>query len=572
MKLLGILLLITVNHLHFTLGLWPIPRSLETGSTLLKLADGFDITIDVDDAPQDLVDAVSRAKTLLQTDKLQLLDPDRGESYRGNLSSAQTLPGLVLSLVEGSPPARPISTESTDDILRRDEGYSLSVPSDGSVANITSNTTLGLFRGLTTFGQMWYDLDGITYTISAPVTIVYDAPAFPYRGFMLDTARHFFPVSDIKRTLDAMSWVKMSAFHWHITDEQSWPLGITKFPELAEKGAYSAEETFSPDDIQDIVAYAAARGIDVVMEIDIPGHTGSIGYSHPEHIACFNELDPLFGGRPAGQLRVASNATVNFTLDVLSSAATPLLSKLFATGGDEVVQYCYDQDEQTQQDLASSGRTLEEAVNDFVDATHEMLRGIGKAPVVWEEMVLDYNITLKNDTIVMLVPIGSLGIITFLMNVREGYGGHLNMQPPLFPKMFISYTRRLIISISSNSSCDPFKTWRWVYSFDPYADIVPEKQHLVLGGQSLLWTEQSGPENLDPIVWPRAASSAEVFWTGAVLPDGTPRLDGIYGNITTKIDFLARMHDIRERLVRRGVRAINIQPKWCALRPELCTA
>ncbi|KAK7054384.1 Glucosamine-6-phosphate isomerase (Glucosamine-6-phosphate deaminase) (GNPDA) (GlcN6P deaminase) [Paramarasmius palmivorus] len=558
--LFRILLLIIVN-LSVTLGLWPIPRSLETGASLLKLASEFDITININDAPQDLVDAVSRAKTLLQNDKLQRLIPDRGESDRDALGDAQSLPGLTLSLAESAPPVRSIATESTDDIELRSEGYSLSVPADGSAASITANTTLGLFRGLTTFGQLWYDLDGTTYTTVAPVTIVNDVPAFPHRGIMLDTARHFFPVPDIKRTLDAMSWVKMSTFHWHVTDAQSWPLGIAEFPELAQKGAYSTEETFSPDDVQDIVTYAAARGIDVIMEIDNPGHTSSIGNSHPEHIACFQSTNGNLGDPPSGQLRLASDATLNFTLDVLSSVAKTLPSKFFATGGDEVNQPCYAQDDQTQQELSSSGRTLEEALTDFVDATHDMVRGIGKTPVIWEEMVLDHNITLKNDTVAMVWRSSENAASVVARNIRIIHA----------PSDYFYLDCGAGGWLGFDSWCDPFKNWIRAYTFDPYANITAEQQHLVLGGQQLLWAEQSGPENLDPIVWPRAASSAEVFWTGAILPDGTPRIAGVEGNVTTKANLLARMHDIRERLVRRGVRAINIQPKWCALRPERCT-
>ncbi|ESK95657.1 glycoside hydrolase family 20 protein [Moniliophthora roreri MCA 2997] len=559
--LFGFFLLVAC--LHLVAGLWPMPRSLETGDDLLKLADGFDFAISIPEAPQDLVDAVTRAKTLLQNDKLQLLVPDRGASKSDALKNAKTLPGLTLGLTDDVP-VRPIATEATDDIQARDESYSLSVPSDGTAATLTANTTLGLLRGLTTFGQLWYDLEGTTYTTIAPATIVNDAPAYPHRGVMLDTSRNFYPVPDVKRLLDAMSWVKMSTFHWHITDSQSWPLGIAEFPELAAKGAYSAEETFSPSDIQDLVTYAAERGIDVIMEIDNPGHTAIVGASHPEHVACYEGTGRTVGEPPAGQLRLASDATLNFTLDVLSSVAKTLPSKFFATGGDEVNVPCYDQDEQTQQELSSSGRTLEEALGDFVDATHDILRGIGKTPVVWEEMVLEHNITLKNDTVALVWISSQHAASIVAKNIRIihapsdyfyldcGGGGWLGGD-------------------TGDSWCDPFKNWQRAYTFDPLANITAEQQHLVLGGQQLLWSEQSGAENLDPIVWPRAASSAEVFWTGAVLPDGTPRIAGINGNVTMKTNLLARMHDMRARLVQRGVRAINIQPKWCALRPERCT-
>ncbi|KAF9265254.1 N-acetylhexosaminidase [Marasmius fiardii PR-910] len=550
---------------HFASALWPSPRSLSTGNTLLKLSSNFDLHLNLNGPPQDLVEAVARAKSLLQNDKLQILVPDRGESNRNKLTNAKALSTLTLSLRTSAPALKPIATEATNDLHARDESYSLSVPADGSQATLLANSSLGLLRGLTTFGQLWYDLDGTTYTNVAPVTISNDSPAFPYRGIMLDTSRNFFPVADIKRMLDAMSWVKMSTFHWHITDSQSWPLGIAEFPELAQKGAYSAAETFSPNDIQDIVTYAAQRGIDVVMEIDNPGHTASVGFSHPEHVACFEGTGDTVGEPPAGQLRLASDATLNFTLDVLSAVASKLPSKFFHTGGDEVNAPCYNEDPQTQQELRSSGRTLEQAIGHWVDATHDRLRSIGKTPVVWEEMVLEHNITLKNDTVALVWISSQHAASIAAKNVRIvhapsdyfyldcGGGGWLGGD-------------------LGDSWCDPFKSWQKAYTFDPLANISTQLHSLILGGQQLLWTEQSGPENMDPIIWPRAASSAEVFWTGPKLPDGTDRVAAIAGhNNTAKINVLARLHDLRARLETRGIRPINIQPKYCALRPEKCT-
>jgi len=104
------------------------------------------------------------------------------------------------------------------------------------------------------------------------------------------------------------------------------------------------------------------------------------------------------------------------------------------------------------------------------------------------------------------------------------------------------------------------------YTFDPIANLSTEQAKLVLGGQHLLWTEQSGPENLDPIVWPRAAASAEVFWTGPVTTNG----NGQSGDGHDVRTALPRLHEVVYRFRRRGVRAISLQPEWCALRPFKC--
>jgi len=183
------------------------------------------------------------------------------------------------------------------------------------------------------------------------------------------------------------------------------------------------------------------------------------------------------------------------------------------------------------------------------------LKKIGKTAVVWEEMVLEHDVTLSSDTIVQVwISSANAAAVTkkgfrvvhspsdyFYLDC--GGGGWVGKNP------------------NGNSWCDPFKTWQKAYSFNPQGNISESAAHLVLGGQQLLWTEQSDPSNLDSIVWPRAAASAEVFWTGSKLADGTPLTVG---------PALARLHDLRYRLVQRGVKAIALQPHWCALRPGAC--
>jgi hexosaminidase len=167
---------------HSALAIWPIPRTLQTGSGLLKLSPNFRIEVNgIPHPPQDLLDAVSRTNTRLQSDKLQRLVVGRGSSDQAKLVNALSLAKLTLSLT--SPTAGPVQSimeEATKAINSRSESYSLIVPNSNSgVAAIVSNSTLGLFRGLTTFEQLWYDdSSGTTYTYQAPVTISNDSPAY----------------------------------------------------------------------------------------------------------------------------------------------------------------------------------------------------------------------------------------------------------------------------------------------------------------------------------------------------------------------------------------------------------
>ncbi|KAL0572960.1 Glucosamine-6-phosphate isomerase (Glucosamine-6-phosphate deaminase) (GNPDA) (GlcN6P deaminase) [Marasmius crinis-equi] len=547
------ILLIAAAFIGHTAALWPQPQSLTTGSEskALKLSSSFDITLNgVTNAPQDLLDAISRTKSFIANDKLERLVVGRDSVDSDAISAASELSELVVSL-SNSGDVKSISEEAVLPIEDRAEGYELSVPEDGSAATLKANSTLGLFRGLTTFEQLWYFADGTTYAVGVPMQ-VNDNPKYPYRGLMLDTARNYFPVADIKRTLDAMSLVKLNTFHWHIVDSQSFPLQVPGFEELSTKGAYSSDAVYTTSDVEDVVSYAAARGIDVIAELDTPGHTSIIAHAHPEHIACFEKTPwaTYANEPPAGQLRLASPATINFTNSLIDAVSGLFGSKYFSTGGDEVNAKCYAEDEQTQADLAKTANgTLEGAIGQFVLGTHEVLHEKGKTAVVWQEMALDHAVEMRNDTVVF-VWISSTDAQSVaakgyrLIHAASdyfyldcGHGGWVGANP------------------LGNSWCDPFKTWQKAYSFDPLANLTSSQASLVLGGQSLLWTEQSGPNNLDATVWPRAGAAAEVFWSGGG------------GNVS---EALPRLHEVAFRLDKRGVGAVPLQPLWCALRPGVC--
>lgn len=159
------------------LALWPLPRQISTGTTALKLSPGFNINLSgVKHAPKDLTDAVERTKSFLRNDKLQALVVDRGASSAGAVQAAKSLKSLTISLVTSSP-VKSISEEAVAPLESRVDAYTLIVPADGSDAVLQANSTLGLLRGLTTFGQLWYDLRGNTYTLEAPFSIV-DSPAY----------------------------------------------------------------------------------------------------------------------------------------------------------------------------------------------------------------------------------------------------------------------------------------------------------------------------------------------------------------------------------------------------------
>ena len=169
-------LFLALSPLVPVLAFWPIPTALDTGTSPLILSPYFSVGVAIDNAPLDLYQAVQQAEYYLQNDKLGRLVVGRGANDSAALVNAPTLSSLQLSLTSGAP-VNPIATESVKSLGTRSEEYVLSIPDDGSPATLTANSTLGLYRGLTTFTQLWYYFAGTTYTLDAPFAIT-DAPAY----------------------------------------------------------------------------------------------------------------------------------------------------------------------------------------------------------------------------------------------------------------------------------------------------------------------------------------------------------------------------------------------------------
>ncbi|KAH0585968.1 hypothetical protein H2248_007253 [Termitomyces sp. 'cryptogamus'] len=318
----------------------------------------------VDNPPSDLQEAISHTKSYLHQDQLQALVPDCSTSSAEDIKNAKTLKTLALTLLTNGP-IKSISKEAIADLESHVEGYMLTVP--GSGASLRANPTLGLFCGLTTFGQLWYNLNGIMYTLQAPFDII-DSPAFPYCSLMLNMAHNYFPVEDIRCTLNAMSW--------HVVDSQSFSLVVPGYTKLSAKGtSYSSAEIYTPADLKEIVVYATACGIDIMVEINTRGHMLIITKAYPEHIACFKALpwSSFANEPPAGQLCLASTTTTTCTTGLLEAVASLFQLKLFNTGGDKLNSKCYTQDNATQANLAAQGKTLDQVLDTFVQATHARL-------------------------------------------------------------------------------------------------------------------------------------------------------------------------------------------------------
>ncbi|KAF2005856.1 glycoside hydrolase family 20 protein [Amniculicola lignicola CBS 123094] len=488
--------------------------------------------------------------------KLHPRDWEEPEFDREESSSVHS---LTLSLLKNDPEgvAKPLAGEV-------DESYTVDLPKDGH-AKITANSSVGILRGLNSFTQLFFansDGKGI-YTPFAPATI-FDAPKFQHRGINLDVSRNYFPVSDVKRMIDAAAYVKMNRFHLHATDGQSWPLEIPSLPNLAKKGAYRPELIYTVQDFRELQRYATLRGVEFITEVDMPGHTSSIHHAYPDLIVAFNkqpDWNNWAAEPPSGTLKLNSSA-VNDFLKTLFEDLLPRVhpySSYFHTGGDEVNKNAYKLDDTVR---SSDPAILQPLMQEFIDRIHGHVRSQGLTPIVWEEMLLEWNLKLGDDVIVQtwrsneaVAQTVAKGHKALVGNYKYWYldcgkGQWLDFAP-LISSQHWPY----------NDYCYPFHNWRLIYSYDPLAGIPPESHHLILGGEAHMWSEQTDPVNLDRMVWPRAAAVAEILWSGAKDTEGRNR---------SQIEASPRLSEMRERLVARGVGAEPVQMPYCTMEGEVC--
>lgn len=282
-----------------------------------------------------------------------------------------------------------------------DESYTMDVDQEGHV-KIDCKSSFGCLYGLESFSQLFFRLgnESAWYTPHAPVSIT-DAPKFVYRGLLMDVARAWFSVEDIMRMIDAMAWNKMNRLHLHATDSQSWPLEVPALPRLAEVGAYSKGLSYSPKDLTRLFVYGMQRGVEVVLEIDMPGHTGVVELAYPNLTVAYDKRPyHLYCAEPpCGTLKINSSDTLAF-VDKLLDDVLPRVSPYSSyshTGGDELNVASYALEAGIDSNQTS---VIAPHVQRFLNHVHDRVRHAGLVPLVWEEMVLKWELTTGSDVVV----------------------------------------------------------------------------------------------------------------------------------------------------------------------------
>lgn len=301
------------------------------------------------------------------------------------------------------------------------EGYKLSVTANG--IRLESATTSGFFYGLTSLKKMLpaciaagvKDEKVVTYEL--PLVQITDKPRFPYRGFMLDVARHFFSVQEVKKMLDVMAIYKLNKFHFHLTEDQGWRWEVKKYPKLTkvgavasntyvtsmEHGAYWTNQQYGPyfytrEDLKEIVAYAAAKHIEVIPEIDMPGHFSAAMAAYPE-FSCNPDGEhrvETWGGVFTDVLNVANPKAVRFVKDILDELMSIFPSKNVHIGGDECPTTAWENNAECQAMYKKLNLTsYRQLQTHFIAEITDYLKSKGRKISVWNETVTEKGADLQ---------------------------------------------------------------------------------------------------------------------------------------------------------------------------------
>ena len=378
--------------------------------------------------------------------------------------------------------------------LDEDESYRLQV--SPAEVRLDASNPLGVIRGLQTFLQL---VQSGPEGFSAPALSIEDSPRFPWRGLLIDVSRHFIPVDAIQRNLDGMEAMKLNVLHWHLSDDQGIRVESRKFPRLQELS--SGGSYYTQEQIKDVIAYARDRGIRVMAEFDVPGHTTSWFTAYPELAAGPGpyEISRHFGVHDA-VMDPTRDHTYHFLDDFIGEMSRLFPDEYFHIGGDEVNGKQWDSNADIRRfkhrHHLSTNLDLQAYFNQRLQ---RMVKKHGKIMVGWDEIL---HADLPKDVVVQ----SWRGQKSLAEAARQGYRGILSY----------GYYLDLMQPASQHYSIDPLN--------GAAAGLSPEEKQRILGGEACMWAELITPDNIDERIWPRAAAIAERLWS----PQDVRDVDSMY--------------------------------------------
>ena len=408
-----------------------------------------------------------------------------------------------------------------DPSIKGEEAYRLRVTPAGATVSASSDT--GLYYGATT---LWQLIAASPNGRIAAVSID-DAPAFAWRGVMLDSARHFQPPAYVKQLIDRLSMEKLNVLQWHLTDDQAWRIQIDKYPRLTAIGAWRQPAGaagvdprtgkpvryggfYTKAEIREIVAYAEARHVTIVPEIDMPGHATAAIAAYP---ALGSTATPPRA--PSADWGVMYNlyntddATFTFLTNVLDEVLELFPSRYVHVGGDEAVKDQWKADPRMQARIKALGLKDEEQLQGwFMARIGDYLQQRGRRLVGWDEI-------LEGKVPPSATVMSWHGVSGAITAAKAGHDAILSPSPDFY-----------LDHIQSDSADEPpgrggVMDWKHIYTFDPLpAELSTDERSHLLGVQVNLWTEHvRTTAYADRMLWPRAAALAELGWTPAAKRD-----------------------------------------------------
>jgi hexosaminidase len=498
------------------LSLIPIPASVQVGNGSLRVESSFSVALTGHAEPR-LDRAAERflRQLALQTALPLSLKPVKNASAT-----------LIIQTQHASKEIQEVSEE---------ESYVLEVTATG--AKLTAPTPLGTMHGLQTFLQLVnVSPDGF----AAPTVTIQDQPRFPWRGLMMDSGRHFIPLDIIRRNLDGMEAVKMNVFHWHVSENQGFRIESRKFPKLHELGSDGLY--YTQDEIRDLIAYARDRGIRVVPEFDMPGHSTAWFVGHPELASGKGpyEIERRWGiFDPAMD---PTNEKVYKLLDeLIGEMARIFPDHFFHIGGDEVNGKEWDANPKIQAYMKDHGIKNNDALQAYFSGrVQKLVVKHGKTVVGWDEVLVP---GVPKDIVIQ----SWRGQASLALAAKQGYRGILSN----------GFYLDLGWPAARHYAADPLG--------GDAANLSPEEKQRILGGESCMWAEYVNPENLDSRIWPRNAAIAERLWSPQEVRDPASmyaRLDFI----SARLEWLGLAHKTYYHKMLQRIAGPSSPEEFAALR------
>lgn len=406
--------------------------------------------------------------------------------------------GLDVVLVQENP-----SVSVTKNVDMPAEAYKLVVTSGG--VSIETADVAGLNHAWSTLHQL------VLTAVDAklPALTILDKPRFGYRGLMLDCSRHFWTVENLKETIDHLAFFKFSRLQMHLTDNNAWRLAMDKYPELTEKGTFYPDfpelsgKFYTKEDLKEIVKYAADRGIEIVPEVDLPGHAIALMSALPQLSCNGGQFEPYPEERALNKRRrggetmicIGNPASLEFAEEVVETLAEIFPSRYIHLGGDEVPTAVWEKCPKCQALFKRENMKHPGELQDyFTRKLGEIVRAHGKVMVGWDE-INDRNAATPQD----------------MLTVWRDKGT---------PNQLKALERNIPVVMCPQHGC--YFDWgyagnstRKVYEWDPVSEeVTADKLPLVKGGQAALWTERIATQDrVEWMLYPRMCAMAEVLWS-----------------------------------------------------------